>query len=311
MEERLYIRLAVSAPRGVELDQNILGIIHDNLLVVVGDHNGDGAIIGLGNGLGLDAGLDLSGKDILDELGDFSGHEGLGLVIRVLLVGSGIVKSESRELLGIKVEVASMGTEGLGIDGRNVDLALELLSEGLEVGGVLVTLLLGLGEDVGKRNSGLVRVGFVSTRIYGQIGKKEKKMQTYRHVSGIRVRTDNANKRGAGGLDEVSQGVSVELLLEDGLLLIKVLVKDDGGLFDTLCLGQSSVIGATEQIFVPELFRDLAKGFIGLVIGGHVGDHDNLVEGLEFLNTLSSDWGNCGERLFDHKGYDAEKKKPL
>jgi hypothetical protein len=173
-EVRFYIRLAVSAPRGIELDQNILGIIHDDLLVVVGDHNGDGAIIGLGDGLGLDAGLNLSGKDILDELGDFSGHEGLRLVIRVLLVGSGIVKGESRELLGIKVEVASMSTKGLGIDGRNVDLALELLSQGLEVGGVLVTLLLGLGENVGKRNSGLVAVGFVSKRTYAGLIRRKK-----------------------------------------------------------------------------------------------------------------------------------------
>jgi hypothetical protein len=50
----------VTAPRGIELEQDILVVVDDELLVALTDNNGDRALLGLGDGLGLDARLDLA-----------------------------------------------------------------------------------------------------------------------------------------------------------------------------------------------------------------------------------------------------------
>jgi hypothetical protein len=55
--------LAVTAPGGVELNQNILVGVHDNLVVVLGDNDGDGAVVLLGDGVGLDTGVDLASNE--------------------------------------------------------------------------------------------------------------------------------------------------------------------------------------------------------------------------------------------------------
>jgi hypothetical protein len=45
--------------------------------------------------------------------------------------------------------------EGGSVDGSEVDLSAVLLGDRLEVGGESLTLLRGLGEDVGKGKTGL------------------------------------------------------------------------------------------------------------------------------------------------------------
>lgn len=147
----------MSAPRGVELQEDILVVLNDELLVAVGHNGGHRALLGLGNRLGLDARLDLAVKNILDKSADILGVEVLGLVIGILGVLRGVLDSEARELLGLQVQVGGMGTEHLGVEGSNVDLTAVLLSDGLEVLGVLLTLLRGLGEDIGEGNASLLR----------------------------------------------------------------------------------------------------------------------------------------------------------
>lgn len=64
------LRLAVTAPGSVKLNQNVLVGVHDDLIVVLGNNNSDGTILLLGNGLRLDAGLNLAGNEAVKELGN-------------------------------------------------------------------------------------------------------------------------------------------------------------------------------------------------------------------------------------------------
>ena len=148
----------MSAPRSVKLDKDVLLVVNDDFLVVAANDDGDRSLLGLGDGLGLDARLDLSVKDVLDELANLLDLELLGLVVRVLGVLGGFLDSEGGELLGLKVEIAGVGTKQLGIEGDNVDGTTVLLSNGTELVGELLTLLGSLGEDVSQRNTGLIIV---------------------------------------------------------------------------------------------------------------------------------------------------------
>ena len=147
--------LAVSAPGGVELDQDVLLVVNDNLLEVSANNDGDRTFLGLGNGLRLDTGVNLAIKDVLDELADLLGVNLLGLVVRVLGVLGNVLDSESGEVLGLEVEVASVGTEELSVESDNVDISTVLLSDRAEISGELLTLLRGLGEDVSEGDTGL------------------------------------------------------------------------------------------------------------------------------------------------------------
>lgn len=145
----------MSTPRGVEFEENILLVIDDEILVGVSHHDCDRSFLGFRNRLRLDAGLNLAIKNILDELLDVFGIDFFGLVIRVLGVLLRILDSESGECLGVEVEVSSVGTKQLSINGGDVDGSLVLLSYGLEFLGELITLLLGLGKNVREGDTGL------------------------------------------------------------------------------------------------------------------------------------------------------------
>ena len=125
------LRLAVTAPWGVELKQNILVVVNHNLVIVLRNDNSDRAFLLLWDGLRLDAWLDLSGDEVINELADFLLSEFLGLVIRKLLILVRILDSESRELADLKVEVGGMLTESLGVNSGEVDGTLMLDGEGL------------------------------------------------------------------------------------------------------------------------------------------------------------------------------------
>lgn len=145
----------MSAPGSVKLDQDILLVVNDNLLVVAANNHSNRALLSLGNGLGLEARVNLAVKDVLDELADILGINLLVLVVRVLGVLVSVLDSESRELLGLQVEVASVSAEELSVEGNNVDSSTVSLSDGTEIGSELLTLLGSLGEDVSQRNTGL------------------------------------------------------------------------------------------------------------------------------------------------------------
>ena len=147
-------RLAVTAPGSVELDQDILVGVHDNFVVILGDNNGDGTVVLLGDGLGLDAGVDLAGDKVVKELGNLLCGEVSALEGELLVLLS-VLDGESGPLADLEVEVASVLTKGLCVDGGEVDLALVLLGDRLEGSSESLTLLGSLGEDVGEGNTGL------------------------------------------------------------------------------------------------------------------------------------------------------------
>lgn len=60
--------LAVSAPRSVELDQNILFHVGDDVIKVLAHGNNNGAAVVVGDGLGLHVRLEFVGLDVVQEL---------------------------------------------------------------------------------------------------------------------------------------------------------------------------------------------------------------------------------------------------
>ena len=147
----------MTAPWCIELEEDILLVIENLSLVVVGNDDGDGTILVLRNGLRLDGRLDLAGNKVINELGDASKVDLLGLVIGVLGVLANVLDSEGGPLANLKVQVTTVLAESLSINGSEVDDTLVLLSEGLELLGEAGALLLGLSEDVGERDTGLKR----------------------------------------------------------------------------------------------------------------------------------------------------------
>ena len=145
----------MTTPWGIELKENILVVVNHNLVIVLRNDNGDRAFLLLWDGLRLDAWLDLSGNEVINELADFLLSELLGLVIRKLLVLVRLLDSESRKLADLEVEVSGMLTESLGINGSEVDGTLVLDGEGLQLFRKLFTLFSGFGEYVGEGDTSL------------------------------------------------------------------------------------------------------------------------------------------------------------
>ncbi len=130
----------MAAPRSVVLNQDILIIIHDNLLVVVRDNDSDRAFLLLGDRLRLDAGLDLALEEVADELADVLLGNLLVLRVGELLVRLGVLDREGGPLANLKVEVAGVLAKGLGVDGSDVDLALVRRGHGSQLVGKLLAL---------------------------------------------------------------------------------------------------------------------------------------------------------------------------
>jgi hypothetical protein len=150
------LRLAVTAPRSVELEQDILVVINDKLLVATAYNHSDWTLLGLGNRLRLDAGLNLAINDVLDEFANFLSVNLLGLIVGVLGVLGGILDSESGENLRLQVKVAGVSTKELGVEGNNVDLSAVLGSDRAEFLSELIALLFGFRENIGQGNTGLI-----------------------------------------------------------------------------------------------------------------------------------------------------------
>jgi hypothetical protein len=151
--------LAVSAPGGVELEKDVLVVVDDEVLVALGDDHGGTKLLLLGNGVGLDAGLNFALNELLNESADSllaDVLDGTLLGVGVLLVLGDVLDGERGPGADLEVEVAGVLTESGSVDGSEVDLSAVLLSDGLQVSGERLALLWGLGEDVGEGKAGLV-----------------------------------------------------------------------------------------------------------------------------------------------------------
>ena len=70
MGEKSNIRFAVTAPWGVELEENIILVVNHDVLVVVCNDNLDRPCLLFGNRFGLDAGFDLAVDEFLNKRGN-------------------------------------------------------------------------------------------------------------------------------------------------------------------------------------------------------------------------------------------------
>ena len=126
--------LAVSAPGGVELKEDVLVVVDNEVLVALGnDHSGTRLLL-LGNGVGLDAGLNLALNELLNESADSllaDVLDGTLLGVRELLVLGDVLDGECGPGANLEVEVAGVLAESGSVDGSEVDLSAVLLSDGL------------------------------------------------------------------------------------------------------------------------------------------------------------------------------------
>ena len=293
--------LAVSAPRGVELNENVLLVVDDEVLVALGDdHSGTGLLL-LGDGLALDAGLDLAGDEVVNERADSLLADVLGstlLGVGELLVLGDVLDGERGPGADLEVQVAGVLAESGSVDGSEVDLSAVLLGDGLEVSGESLTLLGGLGEDVGEGKAGL------RESLAGVGNGCSNDAITYGHVAGVGLGTDLTDQGSGSGLGELGDGLGGEAVLEGALALVELLVENNGGLLDALGLGQSLVGSGAKEERVSELLSDGVESSVArLVVGSEVANEDDLVGGLELLERVAAlEQRNRREGLLGHVG---------
>ena len=155
MRLKEHLRFAVTAPGGVELEKNIVLVIQNNLLVVVGHNNLNRAFLLLWNRLRLNAGGDLAVHEVLDECANIIMCKLLVLVKRKLLVLDRLLYGESWPFAIFEVQVASMCAKGFGVNCGEADDTLVLLCKRLEFSGQLSPLLWSFREDVGQWDASL------------------------------------------------------------------------------------------------------------------------------------------------------------
>jgi hypothetical protein len=108
--------------RELTFNENILGIIKNDILVVMGNDNGYRAILRFWDRLALNAWLYLSSIEVINEGANRLSGDFFSLLIWELLVLDGILDSESWPLANFQVEIAGMLSEGLSINSGEVDL---------------------------------------------------------------------------------------------------------------------------------------------------------------------------------------------
>ena len=155
MSLKEHLRFAVTAPGGVELEKNIVLVIHNDLFVVIGHNDLNRAFLLLRNRLRLNAGSDLAVHEVLDECANIVMCKFLVLVKRKFLVLDRLLDGESWPFAIFEVQVASMSAESLGVNCRKADDTLVLLCQRFEFSGQLSALLWGLRKYVGQWDASL------------------------------------------------------------------------------------------------------------------------------------------------------------
>lgn len=148
---------AVTAPGGIEFDEDILGVIEDNVLESFANNRVDTLVLGFRDRLALERRLEFASEVLFNPLRCEFGGNVFTLVERVLQLFAEVLNNEGRPLGLDEVKSATVVTELDGIDPNKVHLELELLGNGAESLDMLVLVLRsGIKEEVGER---LVTVG--------------------------------------------------------------------------------------------------------------------------------------------------------
>ena len=260
--------LAVTAPRGVVLDQHVLGLVEDELLEVLADDNGERAIVGLGLGR-LEVGLDGAELDVIDELSDAGdGHVGGGDLGLELLHVTGEEGPEAREhILGDADELSESGLDAIRDGGvREEHLAL------VGLGGFL--------EDTHERGR---LVAIAAEEEDGRLLLAEDGLDLI-----LRELEDGRDHEGLDPADEVillgGAGVGDGLLLEGA-------EEDDARGGSAVLGGTVSVLGVDEGHLVLGL-SEADEGVLEerVILGAEVGQHE-LVVGDLLLQGIAGDLG--------------------
>lgn len=126
----------MAAPWRIVFDEHILGIVHDNIVVVLGDNDGDWAILLFRDGFTLDAGLNLASDKIIDEFANVLCIEFFVSSVGELLVVDSILNGKGGPDTSFEVEIGGVLTKGCGVDGCKAEFALVFLGQVGEFGGI-------------------------------------------------------------------------------------------------------------------------------------------------------------------------------
>jgi len=271
--------LAVTAPGGVELDEDVFASVLDDIVVVLADDDHDVALV-LGDGLGLDVRLGLAGDDTLDvgadALGGDLAREG------VLVVLLGVVDGESGPLADLQVDIVGVTSVLGGVNVDKVNLALVVLGHSLNEG-AHGGAVLGGDEEVGEGETAVHKLLVVlgANLVHGGDGV---------------------------GLDEggdLALGEAI-LGLKDVLLLVELLEENDGGGGDRVGGKGAGIEGDTEHGVVAESLGNLGEGLVvAVLLAVEKSNNHNPLRVGEGIKVLSGEGGNSGEHLPKEK----KKKK--
>lgn len=301
----------MSAPRGVELEEDIALVIgHDDLVKGVGHDSVDGVLLGLGDGLALDGCSELAVDELADKVRDSLGVYSLRLgqgelellldlldsecwplgllqVERLCVVGELLneARSRVREIISfyphggaaavfLDSRKYGAGTHLVRVDPDKVHLALELTSDRLEaLDESDAAGIVGGNEDVCEGNAGLCVEGKVLGR--------------------------DLVKKGDGVVgDKVCQGLAGEGAGEVVPALVEGLVHDHGGGSDASLGDGSGVVRDAEEVVVTVGLGEVVES--SNVVGVRlvkVGDENDLVGSLELDVIVGGDCGDGRESL--------------
>lgn len=125
------LRFAMTTPWRIELQQNVLGVIQNNVIIIVRNDHRDRTVLLLRDGLRLDAGFDLAVHKVLNKGADGLLGDRLALVEGKLLVLDCLLNGKGRPLL-LEVEITCVSTKGFRINGGKVNDPLVLLGDRLQ-----------------------------------------------------------------------------------------------------------------------------------------------------------------------------------
>ena len=115
----------------------------------------DAALLRLRDRFALDTRRDLAVNKVLHESTNLIMRDLFALVEGEFLVLDSLLDSEGGPFVGFEVQVARVGSKGLGVDGGDVELAFVFLGDGLEFFGEGSALFFRFRENVAQGNASL------------------------------------------------------------------------------------------------------------------------------------------------------------
>lgn len=159
------IRFTMSTPRCIEHQKNILIIVYYDVFISMGHDNGHRSNLFFRNRLRFNAWFNFFIKDILNELRDIFFGYLFALVIWKLLVSDGVLDSECRKDLWIKIKITSMVTKCVCIDRGNINEPFESSRNRLKKGCKGSAFFRGFGKNICQWNASLFMFSMINNKL--------------------------------------------------------------------------------------------------------------------------------------------------